>query len=66
MTNVEQNKDMNHIIELKQTVGTRIKSIMNAKPQEEKKMSIEQSPEQRRNQNKQSFGSLNESKKNLH
>jgi len=57
MTNVEQNKDMNHIIELKQTVGTRIKSIMNAKPQEEKKMSIEQSPEQRRNQNKQSIGS---------
>ena len=57
MTNVEKNKDMNHIIELKQTVATRIKSIMHNKPQEEKKMSIEQSPEQRRNQNKQSIGS---------
>jgi hypothetical protein len=57
---------MNHIIELKQTVATRIKSIMHSKPQEEKKMSIEQSPEQRRNQNKQSIGSQYESKQNLH
>lgn len=56
---------MKHIIELKQTVTMRIKSIMQGKPQEEKRMSIEQSPEQKRNQNKQSIGSQNESKQNL-
>ncbi len=56
---------MNHIIELKHTVVNRIKSIINNKPQEEKKMSIEQSPEQKRNQNKQSIGSQNDSKQNL-
>jgi hypothetical protein len=45
MANIEQNKDMNHIIDMKKTVANRIKSIMNGKPQEEKKISIEQSPE---------------------
>lgn len=62
---IEQNKDMNHIMELRQTVGNRIKSIMQGKSQlknEEKRISAELSPEVKRNQNKQSIGSEKESR----
>lgn len=62
---IEQNKDMKHILELRETVGNRIKSIMQGKSQlknEEKRISAELSPEVKRNQNKQSIGSEKESR----